>query len=183
MDHGLNPDRNRRILELSLGLDGSGSKTNKEVQEVIDIEFPSEKVTQERVRVLCKSSQGQFASILASEWKKDDFFKNLCSFIDDQLPIEINLLNKRLADPSYKSFDRKSQKKLTPFTEKEFKVDGLLKVLKLMPKKTFNVEFVIKLVYCGIARKKNKNFKFSSRNTAQAFASLPVKTIAWTSMH
>ena len=123
------PERNARIVELYLGLDGHGTKTFDKVLSIINEEFKSSSpIGRERVRTIGK--QGIEALRKKLVW--DSEFERLYNFVLDQSPIEYELLSHRFCDVDYNSFSfEKSQYK--PFTRKPFDTTGVLELLKFRP--------------------------------------------------
>ncbi|KAB0482488.1 hypothetical protein F7Q91_03500 [Vibrio chagasii] len=164
LDHLENPKRNARIIELSLGLDGNGTHTLEEIQSVIDVEFPSETISRERIRVLRTSGIDNFKKALTKQW--DSFYDALFDYVYKQSPIEVDLLAHRVADPNYKSFTlTHSDEK--PFSERPFDVTGLLKIFECKPSKLNKKTLKLNRVYFDFSKSKGKQEGPTPRNSVE----------------
>ena len=164
LDHLENPKRNARIIELSLGLDGNGTHTLEEIQSVIDVEFPNETISRERIRVLRTSGIDNFKKVLSKQW--DSFFDALYDYVYKQSPIEVDLLANRVADPNFKSFTlTHSDEK--PFSEKPFDVTGLLKIFECRPAKLSKKTLKLNRVYFDFSKSKGKQEGPTPRNSVE----------------
>ncbi len=162
LDHLENPERNARIIELSLGLDGKGTHTLEQIQGKLDVEFPNEKISRERIRVLRTSGIKTFKKALSKQW--DSFFDELYEFVYNQSPIEVELLAKRVADPSYESFELTTPQQ-KPFSESEFEVSGLLEVFESRPSKFKKKTLKMNRVYFDFSKTKAKQEGPTPRNS------------------
>lgn len=162
LDHLENPERNARIIELSLGLDGKGTHTLEQIQGKLDVEFPNEKISRERIRVLRTSGIKTFKKALSKQW--DSFFDELYEFVYNQSPIEVELLAKRIADPSYESFELTTPQQ-KPFSESEFEVSGLLEVFESRPSKFKKKTLKMNRVYFDFSKTKVKQEGPTPRNS------------------
>ena len=164
LDHLENPERNARIVELSLGLDGKGTHTLEQVQSKIDSEFPNETISRERIRVLRASGTKNFEKAFSKQW--DSFFDALFEFVYKQSPIEVGLLAKRIAEPNYESFELAASQD-TPFSEKGFDVSGLLEIFKYRPSKLSKMKLDLKRVYFDFTKSKTKQEGPTPRNSVE----------------
>ena len=164
LDHLENPERNARIVELSLGLDGKGTHTLEQIQVKLDSEFPIEKISRERIRVLRSSGTKNFGKALSKQW--DSFFDELFDFVYKQSPIEVGLLSKRVAQPSYESFELATPQE-TPFSEEEFEVSGLLEIFDYRPSKLSKMKLDLKRVYFDFTKSKTKHEGPTPRNSVE----------------
>jgi len=164
LDHLENPERNARIIELTLGLDGNGTHTLEEIQLKLDVEFPNEKISRERIRVLRTSGVDNFQKLLKKKW--DSFFDDLYDYVYQQSPIEVGLLAKRLAEPAYESFEL-THPQQAPFSEREFDVSGLVKLFDCRPSKLSKKVLKLNRVYFDFTKSKIKSEGPTPRNSIE----------------
>ena len=159
------PERNARSVELYRGLDGKGTRTFEEVQDIIAEEF-EDSIGRERIRIL--GQQGIDAFKQKFVWNA--FFESLYDFVLEQSPIEYSLLSNRVCDPNYDSFSS-SKSHYKPFSESPFDTSGLMKILELRPSKyngTVKTKLDTKRLTYSYQRKKLNIGEPTPRNSIHA---------------
>lgn len=127
--------RDRRIFTLYSGFDGFGTRTIEQVKVIVKDEFDVQ-ISGERVRQIFKEGEVEFSRNL--EWDKE--CESIVNFINKQVPIDVELLAKRFADPSFESFSHNASL-MPPVSKKPFNCTGILKLLSFRPSKMPKLKF------------------------------------------
>ncbi|WP_198106475.1 coiled-coil domain-containing protein [Vibrio navarrensis] len=126
-DNDTDVDRDQRIFMLYMGFDGLGTRT---VQEVCELMLENNvKLSSERVRQIVRLGDRELHKKI--QWSQE--LEELVSFVRGEVPIDVDLLSQRLADPNFNSYNS-SPSNFSPFTRDRFDVSGLLRLFDYRPK-------------------------------------------------